>query len=42
MFSYFFLKNHAICEMWENIVEVEKPQMTVWHMCIWSFLYDRL
>ena len=29
-----FLKNHAVCEMWKNIVEVEKPQMTGWRMGI--------
>jgi hypothetical protein len=29
----FILKNHAIYElMWKNIVELDTPQMTIWHM----------
>jgi len=29
----FFLKNRAICEiMWRNIVEQDRPQMTIWRM----------
>jgi len=28
-------KNHALFEtIWKNTVELGKPQMTVWHMCI--------
>jgi hypothetical protein len=30
MFSAFFKKNHAVCEiMWRNMVEPDRPQMTV-------------
>jgi hypothetical protein len=33
MFSNFF--NRAVNEIvWTNIVEPERPQMTVWRMCI--------
>jgi len=28
-------KNHTFCEiMWENIVEPDRPQMTIWRICI--------
>jgi hypothetical protein len=31
MFNNFFSKNHAVCEtMWKNMVETDRPQMTVW------------
>ena len=31
----FFLKNRAVYEiMWKNMVLLERPQMTIWHMCI--------
>jgi hypothetical protein len=30
-----FLKNRAIYEItWKNIVELGRPQMTIWRMCI--------
>ena len=33
--SITFFKNSTIYEiMWKNIVELDRPQMTVWHMCI--------
>jgi hypothetical protein len=35
MFKNFFLENCAIYEMmWKNIVEPNRPQMTIWLMCI--------
>ena len=36
MFNVFFSqKNRAVCEiMWENIVEPDRPQMTIWRMRI--------
>jgi hypothetical protein len=34
IFDFFFL-NCAICEiMWKNIVEPDRPQMTIWYVCI--------
>jgi len=31
----FFPKNCAIYEvMWKNSVELVRPQMTIWHLCI--------
>jgi hypothetical protein len=33
--DFFFFKNRAVCEiMWKNIVEPDRPQMTVWRMRI--------
>jgi hypothetical protein len=33
--SVTFLKHHAIYEiMWKNIVQPDRPQMAIWHMCI--------
>ena len=30
---FFFFENRAICEiMWKNIVEPDRPQMTIWRM----------
>jgi len=35
MFSNFFFKNRVVYEiMWKNIVELSRPQMTVWRMRI--------
>jgi len=35
MFSNFFFENRAVSEiMWENTVEPERQQMTIWRMCI--------
>ena len=35
VFNDFFSENHAIYEiMWKNIVERDRPQMTIWRMCI--------
>jgi len=35
MFSNFFSENFAIYEIkWENISELGRPQMKIWHMCI--------
>jgi hypothetical protein len=32
---FFFFENFAVCEiMWKNIVELGRPQMTVWRMRI--------
>jgi hypothetical protein len=28
MFNYFFSENRTVCEMWKNVLESEKPQMT--------------
>jgi hypothetical protein len=31
----FFFKNRAIYEiMWKDIGELDRPRLTVWHMCI--------
>jgi hypothetical protein len=33
VFSNFFFENRAVYEiMWENIVELGRPQMTIWRM----------
>jgi hypothetical protein len=33
--QWLIFENHAIYEiMWKNIVELDRPQMTVWCMCI--------
>jgi len=32
MLSNLFFNNRAIYEMWKNIVVLERPQMTIWHM----------
>ena len=33
--TFFFLENHAFYEMmWKNFVERDRPQMTIWRMCI--------
>ena len=33
--SITFFETHAIYEiMWENIVELGRPQMRIWHMCM--------
>jgi len=35
VFSTFFSENRAVYRiMWENIVELDRPQMTIWHMHI--------
>jgi len=35
VFSNFFPENRAVCEiMWKNMVEPDRPQMTVWRMRI--------
>ena len=35
MFSNLFPENRAVYEItWENIVDLGRPQMTVWRMCI--------
>jgi hypothetical protein len=32
---FFFFENRAICEiMWKNIVEPDRPQLTIWRMRI--------
>jgi hypothetical protein len=32
-FNYFFSENRAVYEMmWKNIVETDRPQMTIWRM----------
>jgi hypothetical protein len=34
-FFFFFSKNRADYEiMWKNVVEWDRPHMTIWHMCI--------
>ena len=34
-FNNFFLKNCAVYEIiWKNIIVLDRPQMTLWHMCI--------
>jgi hypothetical protein len=34
-------KNHAVCEIiWENIVERDRPQMTVWRMRVASWINE--
>jgi len=33
--SFFFFFNRAVCEiMWINVLEWDRPQMTIWHMSI--------
>ena len=33
--SLFFFENHAVYElMWENIAKPDRPQMTIWRVCI--------
>jgi len=34
MFSnFFFPKNQDVCEvMWKNVIQLGRPQMTVWHI----------
>jgi hypothetical protein len=35
IFNIFFPENHAVYEiMWKNIVEPDRPQMTIWRMRI--------
>ena len=35
LLSVIFFFNCAVYEiMWKNIVELNRPQVTVWHMCI--------
>jgi hypothetical protein len=35
MFNYFFLKNRTVYEiMWKNILELTRPRMAIWRMCI--------
>jgi hypothetical protein len=29
--NFFFSKNRAVCVMWKNIVEPDRPQMTAAH-----------
>jgi hypothetical protein len=32
---FFLLENHAVCEIkWKNIVQPDRPQMTIWRMRI--------
>jgi len=31
---FFFFGNHAVYEMWKNVVERGRPQMIIWRMCI--------
>jgi hypothetical protein len=39
MFDIFFFENRAICEiMWKNIVEPDRPQMTIWRMRMESWV----
>jgi hypothetical protein len=36
MFNNFFSENHGIYEvMWKNIVQPNRPQMTIWRMACW-------
>jgi len=31
--SFFFVENRAVFEIiWKNIVELDRPQMTIWRM----------
>ena len=33
--NFFFFENCTVYEtMWKNLVELERPQMAIWHMCI--------
>jgi hypothetical protein len=33
--EYLFEKNNDVCEiMWKNMIETDRPQMTVWYMHI--------
>ena len=33
VFSHFFFENRALCEItWKNVVELGRPQMTIWRM----------
>jgi hypothetical protein len=35
MFNNFFPRNPAVCElMWKITAEPDRPQMTMWRMCI--------
>jgi len=34
MFNNFFFEYHAIYEMLKNIVELDRPQMTIWSVGI--------
>jgi hypothetical protein len=35
VFNSFYFENHAVCEiMWKNMVEPDRPQMTIWRMRI--------
>jgi len=35
IFNNVFFENRVVCEiMWKNIVELSRPQMTIWRMCI--------
>jgi hypothetical protein len=35
MFSAYFFLNRVVCEvMWNNILEPDRPHMTIWRMCI--------
>jgi hypothetical protein len=42
-FQYFFKENHAVSEVtWKNIVEPDRPQMTVWRVPAFPAGYLRL
>ena len=39
VFSYFFPRNPAVYEiMWENLVQQDRPQMTIWRMHLSSWI----
>jgi len=43
MFSNFFFENCIVYEIvWKNIVELEKPVMTIWRMCVAYCHYYRV
>jgi len=40
MFNNYFSENRAIYEiMWKNMVEPDRPEMTVWCMCIACWIH---
>jgi len=32
--TFFYRKSNRLWDMWENIVQTERPQMTIWSMHI--------
>jgi len=41
--TFFFFKNRAVYEiMWKNIVEPDRPQMTIYSACAFHAWYLRL